>query len=55
MVTDSVAMNYSTQPRMTRDIDVVMELRESDAETLTNLFIQDYYIDREAIVRAIAQ
>jgi hypothetical protein len=55
MVTDSVAMNYSTQPRMTRDIDVVMDLRESDAETLTNLFIQDYYIDREAIVRAIAQ
>lgn len=55
MVTGSVAMNYYAQPRMTRDIDVVMDLRESDAETLTNLFIKDYYIDREAIVRAIAQ
>lgn len=55
MVTGSVAMNYYAQPRMTRDIDVVMDLRESDAETLTNLFIQDYYMDREAIVRAIAQ
>ncbi|MDQ3665223.1 MAG: hypothetical protein M3410_01270 [Acidobacteriota bacterium] len=55
MVTGSVAMNYYAQPRMTRDIDVVMALKESDAETLVNLFREDYYIDREAVVRAIAQ
>jgi hypothetical protein len=47
MVTGSVAMLHSHE--MTRDIDVVMDLRESDAETLTNLFIQDYYIDREQL------
>ncbi|MGH9955682.1 MAG: nucleotidyl transferase AbiEii/AbiGii toxin family protein [Pyrinomonadaceae bacterium] len=55
MVTGSVAMNYYAQPRMTRDIDVVMALKESDAGTLVNLFRQDYYIDGEAVRRAIAQ
>lgn len=55
MVTGSVAMNYYAQPRMTRDLDVVMALQESDARTLMNLFGEDYYIDREAVVRAIQQ
>jgi predicted nucleotidyltransferase len=55
MVTGSVAMNYYAQPRMTRDIDVVMDLKDSDVGTLMKLFGQDYYIDREAVVRAIGQ
>lgn len=55
MVTGSVAMNYYAQPRMTRDIDVVMALKNADVETMMNLFSQDYYIDREAMVRAIAK
>lgn len=55
MVTGSVAMNYYAQPRMTRDIDVVMDLKDSDVGTLMKLFEQDYYIDREAVVRAIGQ
>src|SRR5918992_3796018 len=55
MVTGSVAMNYYAQPRMTRDIDVVMDLKESDAGTLIDLFKEDYYIDRDAVIRAIAQ
>ena len=38
-----------------REIDVVMALQESDARTLMNLFGEDYYIDREAVVRAIQQ
>lgn len=55
MVTGSVAMNYYAQPRMTRDIDVVMDLRASDAEKLMKLFSHDYYIDREAVLSAIRQ
>lgn len=55
MVTGSVAMNYYAQPRMTRDIDVVMALEESDAIRLVNLFSVDYYIDEQAIARAIRQ
>ena len=31
MLTGSMAMNYYAQPRMTRDIDVVVALRPADA------------------------
>jgi hypothetical protein len=31
MLTGSMAMNYYAQPRMTRDIDVVLALGPSDA------------------------
>lgn len=55
MVTGSVAMNYYAQPRMTRDIDVVMALQESDALTLVNLFCDEYYIDEQAVGCAIKQ
>jgi hypothetical protein len=55
MVTGSVAMNYYAQPRMTRDIDVVMALKDTDAGKLIKLFSSDYYIDHEAVVRAITR
>ncbi|HKP71795.1 MAG TPA: hypothetical protein VJT82_02590 [Pyrinomonadaceae bacterium] len=54
MLTGSLAMNYYAQPRMTRDIDVVVALRPQDAEPLTNLFAPDYYVSLEAVARAIA-
>lgn len=41
MVTGSVAMNYYAQPRMTRDIDVVMDVRASDVEKLMKLLRPD--------------
>lgn len=55
MVTGSVAMNYYAQPRMTRDIDVVVSLERPDAERLVQFFGEDYYIDHQAVVRAIAE
>lgn len=36
MLTGSLAMNYYAQPRMTRDIDVVVALEASDVERLAN-------------------
>jgi hypothetical protein len=54
MLTGSLAMNYYAQPRMTRDIDVVVALESPDVERLTNLFTPDYYVVREAVARAIA-
>ena len=55
MVTGSMAMNYYAQPRMTRDIDVVMALEKSDTVRLINLFSEEYYIDQQAVDRAITQ
>jgi hypothetical protein len=54
MLTGSVAMNYYVLPRMTRDIDVVVALEPNDADGIVALFENDYYIDRDAVVRAIA-
>ena len=54
MLTGSVAMNYYAQPRMTRDIDLVAALDETDVEAFAQLFEADYYLDRQAVTRAVA-
>ena len=55
MLTGSVAMNYYAQPRMTRDIDVVVSLNETQTEEFFRLFEKDYYFDRLNVARAISQ
>jgi len=54
MLTGSMAMNYYAQPRMTRDIDIVIALRPEDAERVVELFRSDYYVSREAVDSSIA-
>jgi len=54
MLTGSMAMNYYAQPRMTRDIDVVVALRPSDAARVVHLFSPDYYVSHEAVDSSIA-
>ena len=54
MLTGSMAMNYYAEPRMTRDIDLVVALLPKDTETVVNLFRPDYYASREAIGESIA-
>ena len=41
MLTGSMAMNYYAQPRMTRDIDVVVALHAGQVETLLRIFGAD--------------
>jgi hypothetical protein len=53
MLSGSMAMNYYAQPRMTRDIDIVVELMFDDAERLIALFMPDFYLDEEIIHNAI--
>ena len=55
MVSGSMAMNYYAQPRLTRDIDIVVELIPSDVERVTRLFAQDFYIDEDAVRQAIVE
>ncbi len=54
MVTGSMAMNYYAQPRMTRDVDIVVELAPADAERIAQLF-SDFYCDLDAVRDAIAR
>lgn len=55
MLTGSMAMNAYAQPRMTRDVDVVIEVQPEDAARLVALFAPDYYIDAESVKRALRE
>ena len=55
MLTGSVAMNYYSQPRMTRDIDLVVSLNEAQTEKFFRLFEKAYYFDRQIVAHAISR
>ena len=55
MLTGSMAMNYYAQPRMTRDIDIVVELEASDAANLKTSFEPDYFVPEEALHSAVRE
>lgn len=55
MVTGSLALSVWAVPRMTRDIDVVVEAEPADAQRLIGLFADDCVIDRDAVKDAIAR
>lgn len=53
MVTGSMAANFYTTPRMTRDIDLVVELSETDIALVLSLFQDECYIDPDMVRQAI--
>jgi hypothetical protein len=55
MLTGSMAMNYYAQPRMTRDIDIVVALEMADASKLIASFEPDYFVPEEALHSALRE
>jgi len=53
MLTGSVAMTYYAEPRMTRDIDLVIAIGKVEIPSLLDLFKDDYYLSEEAIINAV--
>jgi hypothetical protein len=53
MVSGSVAMNVYAQPRMTRDIDIVVDMSPSKIDRFVSIFEPDCYIDREMVREAV--
>ena len=53
MVSGSVAMNHYAEPRMTRDIDIVVSVEAGDARRITALFEPDFICELEAVESAI--
>lgn len=53
MVTGSIANNFYSMPRMTRDIDIVVQIAEPDVEKVASQFSPDFYADREQIMNAV--
>ncbi len=54
MLTGSVAMSCYVEPRMTRDVDLVVECNAESAASIVQLFKNDCYISTEAVQEAIA-
>ena len=55
MLTGSMAMNYYAQPRMTRDIDIVVAMGPEDVERVVALFEPEYYVSKKSIRESLAQ
>ena len=55
MISGSIAANYYTIPRMTRDIDVVIELKQGDIDRFVGLFEDDFYINRETVANEVSR
>jgi hypothetical protein len=53
MVTGSMALSYYAVPRMTRDVDLVVEIGERDVDVVIDLFDGDFYVDADAVRAAI--
>jgi len=53
MITGSIAMAVYAVPRMTRDIDIVIECGINDALRISRLFETDCYVDENSIKNAI--
>jgi hypothetical protein len=55
MVTGSVALSLYAEPRMTRDVDLVVDLHSSDTTRIVELFGAEFNVDPDRIRDAIAQ
>ena len=53
MLTGSLAMAFYATPRMTRDLDLVLELQETDVGRLLGEFASDFYLDADAARDAV--
>lgn len=52
MITGSIATNVYTVPRMTRDIDIVIEAKKEDVNRLLEIFKDGFYVDAESVKEA---
>ncbi|MBI2092148.1 MAG: hypothetical protein HYY43_02410 [Deltaproteobacteria bacterium] len=55
MISGSVAMNFYAQPRMTRDIDIVVILRPENVKDFIALFEKDFYIEPDTVKDEVAR
>ena len=55
LISGSMAANYYTIPRMTRDLDVVVEMKVSDIDRFIQLFQNDFFVDQEIILHEVKQ
>lgn len=55
MLSRSLAMNTYAVPRMTRDLDIVVNLQLSDIEKFAEIFREGYYLYEEGLQQEVEQ
>jgi len=55
MLSGSIALNAYSVPRMTLDIDIVIELHEKQLDTFFEIFTDDFYIDHNTVKEELRQ
>lgn len=53
MLTGAIAVNYYGRPRLTHDIDIIVEMKPKRAEKLVTLFEEEFYISLDGVLDAI--
>lgn len=53
MLTGSFAANFYALPRMTRDIDIIIEIQSNDVDKICRVFQNSFYIEKDSIMEAI--
>jgi predicted nucleotidyltransferase len=53
MMTGSMAMAIYSTPRMTRDIDLVVEVTPTNVDKIVDIFSEDCYIDQDSVMQAV--
>lgn len=53
MMTGSMAMAVYSVPRMTRYVELVVEIKPVDVDKIVDLFSEDCYIDRDSVRQAV--
>jgi hypothetical protein len=53
MLSGSLALGYYAQPRMTRDIDLVIDVEPTDGPRVVAAFEHDFYCDADGVERAV--
>ena len=53
MVTGSMALAVYARPRMTRDIDIIVQVTVDDADRIITLFQEDFYLDTDTVKNEI--
>jgi len=54
-ISGSLAANYYTVPRMTRDIDIVLELKPAHLKLFIENFQNDFYVEGESIKEEVGR
>jgi hypothetical protein len=54
-ISGSMAANYYSVPRMTRDIDIVLELKPARLKSFIESFRDDFYVEEESVQEEVSR